>query len=63
MHQRTEKLTEHNVLRKLFKISLFQINTYAAFTHAGLTTRYRTESLFKLFLCCQGHAIYSLWRG
>jgi len=26
---------------------------YAAFTHAGLTTRCRTKSLYKSILCCQ----------
>jgi len=25
----------------------------AAFTHAGLTTRYRTENLYKSISCCQ----------
>jgi len=39
----------------------------AAFTHAGLTTRYRTESLWKTekyfsVVKCQGHAINSLSR-
>jgi len=30
------------------------------FTHAGLTTRYRTKSLYKSILCSQGYTIYSL---
>jgi len=27
--------------------------SYAAFTHAGLTTRYLANSCMKVFLCCQ----------
>jgi len=34
--------------------------TKAAFTHGDLTIQYRTKKLYKIFLCCQGHAIYSL---
>jgi len=34
MAQRIKKLKYHN--------------TYAAFTHAGLTTRYRSKSLYKI---------------
>jgi len=42
----------------LFIIYVTILVTYAAFTHAGLTTRYRTKSLYKVFSCWQGHAIY-----
>jgi len=34
-----------------------------AFTHAGLTIRYRTKACIKVFSYCQVHAMYSLWRG
>jgi len=30
---------------------------YAAFTRAGLTTKYRTKGLYKSILRCQSHAI------
>jgi len=33
---------------------------FAAFTHAGLTIRHRTK---RMFVFCQGHILYSLWRG
>jgi len=37
----------------------FRKVAYASFTHAALTTRYRTKSLYciKVFLCCKRHAI------
>jgi len=34
----------------------------AMFTHAGLSTRNRGKACIKVFLYCQGHVIYSLWR-
>jgi len=41
------------------------VAVHAAFTLAGLTARYRKESLSIIFLvyfsCCQCHAICSLW--
>jgi len=46
----------------LIKILNWPYDSYAAFTHAGLTTRYRTKNLIKVLLCCQGHAIFCLWR-
>jgi len=48
------KKKEHNEL-----CSLRTGISNAAFTHAGLTTRYCTErkAFIKVFLCCQGHAI------
>jgi len=39
--------------------------TVAAFTHAGLTTRYQTKSLYKsnFVLWRSRNKLYSLWRG
>jgi len=34
--------------------------TYAAFTHAGLTTKYRTKISYKSIIYCQGYAIYTV---
>jgi len=37
--------------------------SYAAFAHTGLTPGTERKACMKVFLCCQGHAIYGLWRG
>jgi len=43
---------------KLLSWSRNSNGSYAAFTHAGLTTWKRTYICIKLFLCCQVHALY-----
>jgi len=36
---------------------------YAAFAHAGLTTRYRTKSLYKRIFLLSRHAIWRKWKA
>jgi len=51
-------LNLHSASRQRYKKNL-----NAAFTHAGFTPGTERKACIKVFLCCQVHAIYSLWRG